>query len=321
MNYIDSVIEKIKNETFKRIVLPESEDERVIEAANKACKFCDIYLIGDESLRDKVDSSITILNPKTYGRLNEMCDTFYELRKEKGLSKDEAYDLVTNNSRYFATMLVYLGICDGEVTGANHTSADTYRSAFQICKPKSGKASAFMLLEFPNKELGNNGVVLFADTGLNQNPDSETLADIAFDSSVTYERLVGGQAMVGMLSHSTNGSSKHEDVEKVVNALNIVKSKHPNLLIDGEMQFDTAIDTDVAKKKMPDSIIAGHVNTFIFPDLDAGNIGYKIAQRLGGANAYGPLTQGLEKTINDLSRGCTAEDIVGVIAITCLQVK
>ncbi|MCR5483928.1 MAG: phosphotransacetylase [Bacilli bacterium] len=321
MNYIDSVIEKIKNETFKRIVLPESEDERVIEAANKACKFCDIYLIGDESLRDKVDSSITILNPKTYGRLNEMCDTFYELRKEKGLSKDEAYDLVTNNSRYFATMLVYLGICDGEVTGANHTSADTYRSAFQICKPKSGKASAFMLLEFPNKELGNNGVVLFADTGLNQNPDSETLADIAFDSSVTYERLVGGQSMVGMLSHSTNGSSKHEDVEKVVNALNIVKSKHPSLLIDGEMQFDTAIDIDVAKKKMPDSIIAGHVNTFIFPDLDAGNIGYKIAQRLGGANAYGPLTQGLEKPINDLSRGCTAEDIVGVIAITCLQVK
>jgi len=321
MNYIDSVIEKIKNETFKRIVLPESEDERVIEAANKSCKFCDIYLIGDESLRDKVDSSITILNPKTYDRLNEMCDKFYELRKEKGLSKDEAYDLVTNNSRYFATMLVYLGICDGEVTGANHTSADTYRSAFQICKPKSGKASAFMLLEFPNKELGNNGVVLFADTGLNQNPDCETLADIAFDSSVTYERLVGGQAMVGMLSHSTNGSSKHEDVEKVVNALNIVKSKHPNLLIDGEMQFDTAIDIDVAKKKMPDSIIAGHVNTFIFPDLDAGNIGYKIAQRLGGANAYGPLTQGLEKPINDLSRGCTAEDIVGVIAITCLQVK
>ena len=321
MNYIDSVIEKIKNETFKRIVLPESEDERIIEAANKACKFCDIYLIGDETLRDKVDPSITILNPKTYDRLDEMCETFYELRKEKGLSKEEAYDLVTNNSRYFATMLVYLGICDGEVTGANHTSADTYRSAFQICKPKSGKASAFMLLEFPNKEFGNNGVVLFADTGLNQNPDSETLADIAFDSSVTYERLVGGQAMVGMLSHSTNGSSKHEDVEKVVNALNMVKSKHPNLLIDGEMQFDTAIDIDVAKKKMPDSIIAGHVNTFIFPDLDAGNIGYKIAQRLSGANAYGPLTQGLEKPINDLSRGCTAEDIVGVIAITCLQVK
>ncbi len=321
MKYIDSVIEKIKHESFKRIVLPESEDERVIEAANKACKFCDIYLIGDDSIKEKVDSSIIVINPKTYDRLNEMCETFYNLRKEKGLSKEEAYDLVTDNSRYFATMLVYLGICDGEVTGANHTSADTYRSAFQICKPKSGKASAFMLLEFPNKELGNNGVVLFADTGLNQNPDSETLANIAFDSGVTYERLVGGQAMVGMLSHSTNGSSKHEDVDKVVSALNIVKSIHPNMLIDGEMQFDTAIDIDVAKKKMPDSIIAGHVNTFIFPDLDAGNIGYKIAQRLGGANAYGPLTQGLDKPINDLSRGCTADDIVGVIAITCLQVK
>ena len=321
MKYIDSVIEKLKNESLKKIVLPESEDERVIEAANKASDFCEVYLIGDESIKEKVDPSVVVINPKNFERLNEMCETFYNLRKEKGLSKEEAYDLVTNNSRYFATMLVYLGICDGEVTGANHTSADTYRSAFQICKPKSGKASAFMLLEFPNKELGNNGVVLFSDTGLNQNPDSETLADIAFDSSVTYERLVGGQSMVGMLSHSTNGSSKHADVEKVVNALNIVKSKHPNLLIDGEMQFDTAIDIDVAKKKMPNSMIAGHVNTFIFPDLDAGNIAYKIAQRLGGANAYGPLTQGLEKPINDLSRGCSVEDIVGVIAITCLQVK
>jgi phosphate acetyltransferase len=321
MNYIDSVIEKLKYESRKKIVLPESEDERIIEAANKASRFCDIYLIGDESVKGKVDSSINVIDPKSYPRLEEMCDTFYNLRKEKGLSKDEAYDLVTNNSRYFATMLVYLGICDGEVTGANHTSADTYRSAFQICKPKSGKASAFMLLEFPNKEFGHNGVVLFADTGLNQNPDSETLADIAFDSSVTFERLVGGEAIVGMLSHSTAGSSKHADVEKVVNALNICKKKHPNLLVDGEMQFDTAIDTEVANKKMPGSVIAGHVNTFIFPDLDAGNISYKIAQRLGGANVYGPLTQGLDKPINDLSRGCTSDDIVGVIALTCLQVK
>ena len=321
MKYIDSVIEKLKYESRRKIVLPESEDERVIEAANVASKFCDIYLIGNESLESKVNESITIINPKEYPRLEEMCETFYNLRKEKGLSKEEAYELVTNNSRYFATMLVYLGICDGEVTGANHTSADTYRSAFQICKPKSGKASAFMLLEFPNKEFGHNGVVLFADTGLNQNPDSETLADIAFDSSVTYEKLVGGEAIVGMLSHSTQGSSKHADVEKVVNALNICKKKHPKLLVDGEMQFDTAIDTEVASKKMPNSVIAGHVNTFIFPDLDAGNISYKIAQRLGGANAYGPLTQGLDKPINDLSRGCTSDDIVGVIALTCLQVK
>lgn len=321
MKYIDSVIEKIKYESFRKIVLPESEDERVIEAANEACKFCDIYLIGDESLKSKVKDVITIINPKTYPRLEEMCETFYNLRKEKGLSKEEAYDLVTNNSRYFATMLVYLGICDGEVSGANHTSADTYRSAFQICKPKSGKASGFMLLEFPNKKFGNNGVVLFSDTGLNQNPDSETLADIAFNSSVTYERLVGGESIVGMLSHSTAGSSKHADVDKVVEALNICKRKHPNLLIDGEMQFDTAVDEEVAHKKMPGSVIAGHVNTFIFPDLDAANIGYKIAQRMGGANAYGPLTQGLERPINDLSRGCTSDDIVGVIALTCLQVK
>ena len=321
MNFIDSVIEKIKHESFKKIVLPESEDERVIEAANEACKFCDIYLIGDESIKSKVDSSVIVINPKNYERLNEMCESFYNLRKEKGLSKEEAYDLVTNNSRYFATMLVYLGICDGEVSGANHTSADTYRSAFQICKPKSGKASAFTILEFPNKNFGHNGVVLFSDTGLNQNPDSENLADIAFDSSVSFEKIIGGQALVGMISHSTNGSSKCSDVDKVVDALNICKSKHPKLLIDGEMQFDTAVDSEVALKKMPDSLIAGHVNTFIFPDLDAGNISYKIAQRLGGAHAYGPLTQGLEKPINDLSRGCTSDDIVGVIALTCLQVK
>ena len=321
MNYIDSVIEKLKRESKRKIVLPESEDERIIEAANIASSFADIYLIGDDSIKDKVNDNVNIINPLEFNRLDEMCETFYNLRKDKGLSKEEAYDLVRNNSRYFATMLVYLGICEGEVTGANHTSADTFRSAFQICKPKSGKASAFNIMEFQNKNIGNNGVVIFADTGLNQNPDSETLAKIAFDSSVSYERLVGGEAIVGMISHSTNGSSICDDQKKVVEALNICLKNHPNLLIDGEMQFDTAVDTDVALKKMPNSTVAGHVNTFIFPDLDAGNTAYKIAQRIGNANAYGPITQGLENPINDLSRGCSVEDIVGAIAITCLQVK
>ena len=321
MNYIDSVIEKLKRESKRKIVLPESEDERIIEAANIASSFADIYLIGDDSIKDKVNDNVNIINPLEFNRLDEMCETFYNLRKDKGLSKEEAYDLVRNNSRYFATMLVYLGICEGEVTGANHTSADTFRSAFQICKPKSGKASAFNIMEFQNKNIGNNGVVIFADTGLNQNPDSETLAKIAFDSSVSYERLVGGEAIVGMISHSTNGSSICDDQKKVVEALNICLKNHPNLLIDGEMQFDTAVDTEVALKKMPNSTVAGHVNTFIFPDLDAGNIAYKIAQRIGNANAYGPITQGLENPINDLSRGCSVEDIVGAIAITCLQVK
>ena len=321
MNYIDSVIEKLKRESKRKIVLPESEDERIIEAANIASSFAEIYLIGDDSIKDKVNDNVNIINPLEFNRLDEMCETFYNLRKDKGLSKEEAYDLVRNNSRYFATMLVYLGICEGEVTGANHTSADTFRSAFQICKPKSGKASAFNIMEFQNKNIGNNGVVIFADTGLNQNPDSETLAKIAFDSSVSYERLVGGEAIVGMISHSTNGSSICDDQKKVVEALNICLKNHPNLLIDGEMQFDTAVDTEVALKKMPNSTVAGHVNTFIFPDLDAGNTAYKIAQRIGNANAYGPITQGLENPINDLSRGCSVEDIVGAIAITCLQVK
>ena len=321
MNYIDSVIEKLKRESKRKIVLPESEDERIIEAANIASSFAEIYVIGDDSIKNKVNEDVTVINPLEYEKLDEMCETFYNLRKEKGLSKEEAYDLVRNNSRYFATMLVYLGICEGEVTGACHTSADTFRSAFQICKPKSGKASAFNIMELPNKNLGNNGVVIFADTGLNQNPDSETLAQIAFDSSVSYERLVGGEAIVGMISHSTNGSSVCDDQKKVVEALNICVKNHPNLLIDGEMQFDTAVDTEVAMKKMPNSSVAGHVNTFVFPDLDTGNTAYKIAQRIGGANAYGPITQGLENPINDLSRGCSTEDVVGAIAITCLQVK
>ena len=324
MTYIENVLKRVN--TRKRIVLPESEDDRVLVAASKAKSFADIVLVGKvdvinkrkEELNINLDN-VVIIDPSTYEKTSELINTLYELRKEKGLSMDEAKDLVLNNSRYFATMLVYAGICDGEVTGASHTSRDTFRSAFQICKPPTGKASAFFIIETNNKELGNDGVVLYADCGLNQNPDASLLADIAGQSGETYKTLIGGEPYIGLLSHSTYGSSVCDDTTKVVEATKLAKERYPEFKIDGELQFDAAIIPSVAASKAPGSVVAGHVNTFVFPDLDAGNLAYKITERLAGAKAYGPLTQGLLRPINDLSRGCSSDDIVGVIAITCLQ--
>ena len=326
MMYIDKVIEKISNKNKKKIVLPESEDDRVLQAAAKATNIADIYLVGnEETIKESASrlgidlSLVNIINPATFDRTEEMINKLFELREAKGLSYTEAHDLVLNNSRYFATMLVYLGICDGEVTGACHTSADTFKSAFQICKPVTGKASAFFIMELMQKELGNDGVVLFSDCGLNQNPDAALLANIAGESAKTYEALIGGTPYVGLLSHSTYGSSKCDDSAKVIEATKLAKEQYPDYKIDGEMQFDAAIIPSIGESKAPGSEVAGHVNTFVFPDLDAGNIAYKIAQRLGNAKAYGPLIQGLPKAINDLSRGCSVDDIIGVIAITALQ--
>ena len=316
MTYIDNVLDKLKTSSRKKIVLPESEDERVVEAAKKASEFADIILIGDIN----VDGVITI-NPATYEHTEEFINDFYEMRKEKGLTIEEARKTMLENSRSFAAMLVYKGYADGVVTGACHTSADTFKYSFQIIKPKSkeAKASAFFIMETKNTELGNNGVILYADCGLNQMPDANLLANIAVTSADTYENLIGGTPYVAMLSHSTYGSSKCDDSAKVVEATRLAKEAAPNRNIDGEMQFDAAIVPEVASSKAPGSTVAGHANTFVFPDLDAGNIAYKITQRIGGANAYGPLVQGLSKPINDLSRGCSVDDIVGVVAITALQ--
>ena len=316
MTYIDNVLNRLKESNRKRIVLPESEDERVIEAAKKASLFADIILIGDVNVE-----GVTTINPNTYEHTEEFINEFYEMRKEKGVSLEDARDTMLNNSRSFAAMLVKMGYADGVVTGACHTSADTFKYSFQIIKPKSkeSKASAFFIMETNNTELGNNGVILYADCGLNQMPDASLLANIAVTSADTYESLIGGTPYVAMLSHSTYGSSKCDDTAKVQEATRLAKELAPNRNIDGEMQFDAAIVPEVAQSKAPGSNVAGHANTFVFPDLDAGNIAYKITQRIGGANAYGPLVQGLSKPINDLSRGCSVDDIVGVIAITALQ--
>ena len=220
-------------------------------------------------------------------------------------------------------MLVKDGKADGVVSGACHSTSNTLRPALQIIKTAPGVelVSAFFLMVVPNCEYGSNGTFIFADSGLEQNPDSEKLASIAASSAKSFKLLVEKEPIVAMLSHSTKGSASHADVDKVVEATRIAKEKFPQYKIDGELQLDAAIVPEVAKSKAPDSEIAGHANVLIFPDLDAGNIGYKLVQRLAKAEAYGPITQGIASPVNDLSRGCSSEDIVGVVAITAVQAQ
>lgn len=233
----------------------------------------------------------------------------------------KAKELLLNDNMYYACMLVHSGYADGAVSGACHSTANTLRPALQILKtaPNVKLVSAFFLMVVPNCKYGDNGTFLFADSGLEQNPDSLKLAHIAGSSAKSFALLTEHQPIVAMLSHSTKGSAKHNDVDKVVEATNIAKKQYPQYLIDGELQLDAAIVPEVAISKAKDSKVAGKSNVLIFPDLDAGNIGYKLVQRLAKAEAYGPITQGISKPVNDLSRGCTAEDIVGVVAITAIQ--
>lgn len=326
-----SIIDEIKlraKKNKRKIVLTESEDERVVKAAIKASKegIADIILIGDKTeLDNKYDNltSINIINPKTSSYTQKFIKKLYELRKNKGMTESEAKKLIENDYMYFACMLVLDGIADGVVSGACHSTANTLRPALQIIKSdkKSDLVSAFFLMHVPNSKYGLNGTFLFADSGLVQNPTSNELASIAYSSSKSFELLTGKKAIVAFLSHSTKGSAKHELVEKIESASIIAKLKYPDMVSDGELQLDAAIDPEIAKRKAPDSKVAGKANTLIFPNLDAGNIGYKLVERLAGGEAYGPITQGLKYPVNDLSRGCSVDDIVGVIAITSVQCK
>ena len=239
------------------------------------------------------------------------------------MTYDQAKNILLSDYMYYACMLVKLGMADGIVSGACHSSANTLRPALQIIKtaPNVELVSAFFLMVVPDCDYGEKGTFIFADSGLVQNPNSEELAAIAASSAKSFEDLVQKEAKVALLSHSTKGSAKHEDVDKVVKACEIANKKYPDILIDGELQTDAAIDKDVAKMKAPDSKVAGSANVLVFPDLDAGNNGYKLVQRLAKAEAYGPITQGIAAPINDLSRGCSTNDVVGVIAITCVQAQ
>ena len=329
MSFIDGIKERAKKDK-KTIVLPESMDRRTIEAADTILKegIANLIIIGHEDEIEKNSvgldiSKATIINPNTSELTEELINQLVEIRKNKGMTYDEAKKLILEDYMYFACMLVKTGRADGVVSGACHSTANTLRPSLQIIKTKPGVmlVSAFFLMVVPNCEYGSNGTFIFADCGLEQNPDSEKLAAIAASSAESFKLLVEKEPIVAMLSHSTMGSAKHNDVDKVVEAVKIAKEKYSQFKIDGELQLDAAIVPSVASSKAPNSDVAGKANVLVFPDLDAGNIGYKLVQRLAKAEAYGPITQGIAAPINDLSRGCSAEDIVGVVAITAVQAQ
>lgn len=330
MNFIDSIKERAR-QSIKTIVLPEASDLRIVKAAHIALKekYANIILVGDEenikSMANENNLDISeakIINPLKSDKAEIYANKLYELRKEKGMTLEMARELVKDEV-YFSMMMVKLEEADGLVSGAIHSTSDTLRPALQILKTAPGTklVSAFFLMVVPNCEYGENGVFVFGDCGLNQNPTAEELVEIAHSSSKSFEQLVGKEAKVAMLSYSTMGSAKSELTQKVVDATNMVKEKYPEMKVDGELQLDAAIVPSVGKSKAPNSEIAGTANTLIFPDLNAGNIGYKLTQRLGKAEAYGPLCQGIARPVNDLSRGCSAEDVAGVIAITAVQAQ
>lgn len=329
MNFIETIKERAKKDK-KKIVLPEGMDKRTYEAAVMARdeEIADVIVIAsdDEVLANAEGmdlSGITVINPRKENYTDELIDKLVEIRKNKGLTREEAKDLLLNDYMYYACMLVKTGRADGVVSGACHSTSNTLRPALQIIKTKPDVelVSAFFLMVVPDCEYGENGTFIFADSGLEQNPDPSRLAAIAGSSAESFKLLVDKEPLVAMLSHSTKGSAKHADVDKVVEASRLAKERYPQYQIDGELQLDAAIVPSVASSKAPDSKVAGHANVLVFPDLDAGNIGYKLVQRLAKAEAYGPITQGIAKPINDLSRGCSALDIVGVIAITAVQAQ
>ncbi len=331
MQFIEQMKQRAKS-SKKTIVLPETEDIRILEATDRILKedFAHIILIGQqEKIRQEAVKhhlqieQARVIDPLTFEKTDLYIETFYELRKAKGMTKEKARQILTQDYTYYATMMVKLEDADGLVSGACHSTSDTLRPALQILKAAQGTklVSGFFVMVTPKTEYGNNGVFIYADCGLNENPDSQALSEIAISSSKSYKQLVGNTPKVAMLSYSTYGSAHSELTKKVIDATNLVKEKAPDLAVDGELQLDAAIVPEIAKSKAPGSKVAGEANILIFPDLNSGNIGYKLTQRLANAQAYGPLCQGLAKPVNDLSRGCSSEDIVGVVAITAVQAQ
>ena len=330
---MSSFIQEIKAKAAaekKRIVLPESNDKRIYDAIQmiKAEGFADLVLIASaedvKTYGAGYDlSGVEVVDPFTDPRTTAYAEKLAELRKSKGMTYEQALELLKKDYTYYGVMMVKVGDADGMVSGACHTTADTLRPCLQILKTAPGvkTVSSFFLMIVPNCPYGENGTLVFADCGLVQNPTSEELATIAGSSAATFEKMVGTEPRVALLSHSSMGSAKHDDVTKVVEAVKIAKEEYPQYMIDGELQLDAAIVPKVGASKAPNSPVAGKANVLVFPDLDAGNIGYKLVQRFANAEAYGPVCQGLAKPVNDLSRGCSAEDIVGVVAITAVQAQ
>ena len=332
MNFIDEIKQKAK-QNLKTIVLPEATDPRVLKAGRVVTDegFAKVILLGEREnlLKIAVENGLniddlTIINPLESDKREEYIEKLFELRQAKGMTLEKARETLKDNI-YFGTMMIKMGDADGLVSGSICSTADTLRPSLQIVKTAPGTklVSSFFVMQVPNCDFGDNGLFLFADCGLNVNPSADELSEIAISTANTWKNLFGTEPRVAMLSYSTLGSAP--DVEgqnlKVREATNLIREKSPEIAVEGEIQLDAAIVPSVASKKAPNSSVAGKANILIFPDLNAGNIGYKLVQRFANAEAYGPVTQGIARPVNDLSRGCSADDIVGVIAITAVQAK
>ncbi|HHV18312.1 MAG TPA: phosphate acetyltransferase [Thermoanaerobacterales bacterium] len=326
MDFTKKIRERAKSSP-KTIVLPEGTDKRVVKAAEIITKhkIAKIVLLGNQKNLENISqgldiSEVEMVDPELSPKVREYAALLYELREKKGMTLDKAEGLV-KNPIWYGTLMVKNNDADGMVAGAATATGDVIRPAFQIVKTAPGVgvvSSAFMMI-VPNCDYGSNGHMLFADCAINPNPDAKQLAEIAVSTAKTWEALMEDEPKVAMLSFSTKGSAQNEMVDKVVEAIKILKQQAPDLLADGELQADAALVPNVGSSKAPDSPIAGQANILVFPDLNAGNIGYKLVQRLAKAEALGPISQGLAAPINDLSRGCSVEDIVNVVAITSLQ--
>ena len=325
-----ALIDKIKAKAkanVKHIVLPEGEESRNVQAAVKIVEqgIAKLTLLGDPAKVKEVAAGaslegLEIIDPKTSDKCEQYAATLYELRKAKGMTPEQAAELV-RDPMYYGVMMVKMGDADGLVSGAIHSTGDMLRPALQIIKSKPGikTVSSCFLMECPNKAYGDDGVMVFADCAVNIDPDAEQLASIALGAADSARALAGIEPRVAMLSFSTKGSAKHDLVTKVQEATRIAKELDPGLMLDGELQLDAAIVESVGQLKAPGSPVAGKANVLVFPGLEAGNIGYKLVQRLAGAEAYGPILQGIAKPCNDLSRGCSVDDIVATVAITAAQ--
>lgn len=327
MSILESIRQKA-SKNLKRIVLPESDDERTMEAIEVILdnKISRLMVMGDDSVRKKIKSKNTsfleVVDPAKYKDLEKMAAEYYELRKLKGITPEEAHKAVSTDYLTFGAMLVKEGLADGFVAGANHTTPDVIRAALRCLTIDKdiGVVSGAFLMEVPDCPYGERGVFIFADCGVNPQPNARQLAGIAVSNATLFQKLVGKRPVVAFLSYSSKGSAEGELVDKIKEAVAKAKEMAPDLLIDGEFQADSAIVPEVARIKCGDNPVAGKANVLIFPNLDSGNISYKLTQRLAKARAVGPLLSGFRKPASDLSRGCSAEDIVDAVAVTAVRV-
>lgn len=327
---LEEIIKEAKSKK-RKIVLPEAEDIRILRASEYILneKIASIVLIGNSERISNICSNnnitlngVEIIEKENFHKSEEYVNEFYNLRKHKGITMQDAQNILKDNM-YFATMMLKQGDVDGVVSGACHSSADTLRPALQIIKTKGDlkNVSSFFLMQTKDKTLGENGTFIFSDCGLIEFPTEDELVEISIQAANSFKKIVKANPKVALLSYSTKGSKKSEASQKVLNVLEKINKIGVDFDIDGELQLDAAIIPEVAKIKASKSGVAGYANVLIFPDIQSGNIGYKLAQRFGNMIALGPITQGLNKPVNDLSRGCSVEDIIGTIALTCIQVE